>query len=162
MRSWRAIYTKPHKERQVEAWLREKGVETYLPTVRRRRRRRDRPERVVYFECYLFACIDFEEMALSTFQWMPGIRRVVCAGEQPVSVPSEAVDLIRNRLEQIDEIGYPDLRAGDRVRITSGPFRDLEAVFDRPLPSAERVRILLRVLGQLTSIEIDRSSIVQA
>jgi len=77
-------------------------------------------------------------------------------------VPGEVVELIRHRLERIDEIGYPDLRSGDRVRITTGPFRELEAVFDRPLPSADRVSILLRALGQLTSIEIDRSAIVQA
>ena len=162
MKSWRAIYTKPRKERQVDAWLREKGVDTYLPTIRRRRRRRDRPERVVYFDCYLFALIDFEEMPLSAIQWLPGIRRVVSAGERPVCVPGEVVELIRHRLERIDEIGYPDLRSGDRVRITTGPFRELEAVFDRPLPSADRVSILLRALGQLTSIEIDRSAIVQA
>lgn len=161
MKSWRAIYTKPRKERQVEAWLREKGVETYLPTVRRRRRRRDRPERVIYFDGYLFACIDFDEIPLSVVRWMPGIRRVVSAGEQPIVVPDDVVGLIRERLEQIDEVGYPGLRAGDRVRITTGPFRDLEAVFQRSLPSAERVSILLRVLGQLTSIEIDRSGIVQ-
>lgn len=162
MRSWLAIYTKPRKERQVEAWLRERGVDTYLPTIRRRRRRRDRPERVVYFDCYLFACIDLADVPLSTIQWMPGIRRVVSAGEQPVSVPVEVVDLIRRRLDQIDEIGYPNLHPGTRVRITTGPFRDLEAVFERPLPSADRVSILLRVLGQLTTIEIDRASIVQA
>lgn len=162
MKSWRAIYTKPRKERQVEAWLRDKGVETYLPTIRRRRRRRDRPESVVYFNCYLFACIDFEELPLSAVRWMPGIRRVVSADEQPVAVPSGVVTLIRERLEQIDEVGYPGLRAGDRVRITTGPFRDLEAVFERALPSAERVSILLRVLGQLTAIEIDRADIVQA
>ena len=160
MKTWRAIYTKPRKERQVEAWLQERGVETYLPTIRRRRRRRDRPEHVVYFNCYLFACIDFDQVPLSSIQWMPGICRVVSAGDQPIAVPAEVVDLIRLRLEQIDEIGFPGLRAGDRVRIATGPFRDLEAVFERALPSADRVSILLRVLGQLSAIEIDRSAIV--
>jgi transcriptional antiterminator RfaH len=160
VKSWRAIYTKPRKERQVTAWLQEKGIETYLPTVQRRRRRRDRPERVVYFPSYLFARLDFEVTPQSVIQWMPGIRRVVSAGEQPVVVPDEAVALIRCRLERIDEIGYADLHTGDRVRITSGPFRDLEAVFDRPLSAADRVSILLRVLGQLRSIEIDRGDVI--
>jgi len=162
MKNWHAVYTKPRKERQVDAWLQEKGIETYLPTVRRRRHRRDRPERVVYFNCYLFARLDFEVTPQSSILWMPGIRRIVSAGDQPIALPDDVVGFIRSRLEQIDEIGYGDLRHGDRVRITTGPFRDLEAVFDRPLSAADRVSILLRVLGRLTPIEIDRSAIVQA
>jgi transcriptional antiterminator RfaH len=161
MKNWHAIYTKPHKERQVDAWLQEKGIETYLPTVRRRRRRNDRPERVIYFNCYLFARLDLTAIPLSSVAWMPGIRCLVSAGERPIAVPDDVIVYIRNRLEQIDEIGYGDLRPGDRVRITTGPFRDLEAVFDRPLSAADRVSILLRVLGQLTPIEIDRSALVQ-
>ena len=161
MKNWHAVYTQPRKERQVDAWLQEKGIETYLPTVRRRRHRHDRPERVVYFNSYLFARLDFEVTPQSTIVWMPGIRRLVSAGDQPIVVPDDVVVYIRSRLEQIDEIGYGDLRSGDRVRIATGPFRDLEAVFDRPLSAADRVSILLRVLGRLTPIEIDRSAIVQ-
>jgi transcriptional antiterminator RfaH len=159
MEYWYALYTKPKKEHQVDSLLREQGIETYLPTVRRKVRRRDRPERVVYFPCYLFAHLDFEIVPRSSIMWMPGVRRIVSLGEQPAVVAEEIVELLRRRLEDVEQVGYGRFKEGDRVRITSGPLRDLEAVFERPLSSAERVRILLDVVGRMMPVEIDYSQI---
>ena len=159
--NWHALYTKPRQERQVDAILRGRGVETYLPTVRRKVRRRDRPERIVYFPCYLFARIDFDATPRSSIAWMPGVRRIVAAGDQPAIVADEIVELIRDRLESKVEIGHVDLRDGDRVRITSGPLRDLEAVFERTSSAADRVRVLLDVMGRMTPVDIDRSKVAR-
>ena len=161
MEHWYALYTKPHKERQVAGLLQSEGIEVYLPTVRRKVRRRDRPDRVIYFPSYLFARLDFEITPRSSVTWMPGIRRIISAGDTPVAVADEAVTLIRRRLEAIEDIGYGSLRQGDPVRITSGPLRDLEAVFDQPLKASDRVRILLEVLGHLTPVEIYYSQITR-
>lgn len=160
MEHWYALYTKPKKEHQVNTLLQGQGFETYLPTVRRKVRRRDRPDRVTYFPCYLFARIDFEITPRSAIDWMPGVRRIIRSGEQPTIVADELVELIRCRLEGAEEVGYGALKQGDRVRITSGPLRDLEAVFDQPLSPADRVRILLNVMGRMTPVEIDYSQIV--
>jgi transcriptional antiterminator RfaH len=157
MEHWYALYTKPKKEHQVAAHLRGQGIEIYLPSVERKVRRRDRPDRVVYFPCYLFARLDFEVVPRSSIAWMPGIRRIVGFGEQPAVVADEIIKLIRCRLESIEEVGYGRLKQGDQVRIRSGPLRDLEAIFDRPLSSADRVRILLNVVGRMTPVEIDYS-----
>lgn len=159
MEHWYALHTKPRKERQVDALLRGRGIETYLPTVRRKVQRRDRPARVIYFPCYLFASLDFDVIPLSSIAWMPGVRRIVGHGDRPVVVADEVVKLLRERLGGIEEVGYRRLRQGDRVRIRSGPLRDLEAVFDQPLSPKERVRILLNVLGRMTPVEIDYSQI---
>jgi transcriptional antiterminator RfaH len=156
---WYALYTKPRKERQVHALLQDRGIETYLPTVRRKVRRRDRPDRVVYFPCYVFARLDFKETPHSSIAWMPGVRRIVAFGDQPAVVADEIVDLIRGRLSDVEEVGYGKLRKGDRVRIRTGPLRDLEAIFDRPLSSRDRVRVLLNVMGRMTPTEIDYSDI---
>lgn len=159
MKHWYALYTKPKQERKVDALLQGQGIETYLPTVRRKVRRRDRPDRVVYFPCYLFAHLDFEVIPFSSIAWMPGVRRIVSFGEQPAIVADEMVQLIRRRLEGIEETGYRRLKQGDRVRIQVGPLRDLEAVFDQPLSPANRVRILLDVMGRMTAVDIDYSQI---
>ncbi len=162
MEHWYALYTKPRKEHQVNTFLLGQGIETYLPTVRRKVRRRDRPDRVVYFPCYLFARLDFDVTPRSSIAWMPGIRRIVSLGSQPAIVADEIVELIRHRLEGVEQVGYAGLKHGDRVRITSGPLRDLEAVFDQPLSAADRVRVLLDVMGRMTPVEIDYSQIARA
>jgi transcriptional antiterminator RfaH len=161
MMHWYAMYTKPHKERQVKGLLRQQGIETYLPTVRRKYRRRGRPDQVVFFPCYLFARVDFDATPRSDIAWMPGIRRIVGVGDQPAIVPDEIVEMVRRRLKGTDEVDPDGPRQGDRVRITSGPLKDLEAVFDQPLSAADRVRILLDVMGRMTPVDIDRSEIVR-
>jgi transcriptional antiterminator RfaH len=159
MMHWYALYTKPKKEHQVDATLRGQGIETYLPTVQRKVRRRDRHDRVVYFPCYLFARIDLSIVPRSTIDWMPGIRRIVGTGGQPAIVDDEIVEMVRQRLDALEEVGYGNLKHGDLVRIISGPLRDLEAVFDKPMSAANRVRILLDVVGRMTPVEIDYSEI---
>jgi transcription elongation factor/antiterminator RfaH len=159
MEHWYALYTKPRKEYQVRSLLQEQAIEAYLPTIQRKVRRRDRPETKVFFPCYLFARIDFDVIPRSSIAWMPGIRRIVGTGEQPAIVADEIVEYIRRRLQGKEEIGYGDLQKGDRVRIISGPLRDLDAVFDQPLSAAQRVRVLLHVMGRLTPVEIDPADI---
>jgi transcriptional antiterminator RfaH len=161
MEHWYALYTKPRKEHQVNAFLQGQGVMTYLPTVRRKVRRRDRPDRVVYFPCYLFARLDFDQMPHSSVAWMPGVRRIIGAGEQPLIVADEVVDLVQRRLVEKEDEGYSEYQAGDPVRIVSGPLRDLDAVFDRPASAAERVRVLLDVLGRMTIVEVGVSEIAK-
>ena len=156
---WYALYCKPNKELQVQESLHRQGIETYLPTVRRRIHRRDRPDRVVYFPCYLFARLNLNATPRSSVDWMPGVRRIVGSGSEPAIVSDEVITLIRERLEGIEQLGYGELRPGTPVRITAGPLQELEAVFDRPLPASNRVRILLKVLGQVAPVEIDISDI---
>jgi transcription antitermination factor NusG len=159
MKYWHAMYTKPNKEHQVVAFLEGLGLDVYLPTVRRKKRRRDRPDRVVYFPCYLFACVDFDVTPRSSVDWMPGIRRIVCAGDRPVVVADEIVQLIRQRLEGVEEMGYGNLKQGDRVRIVEGPLRELDAVFDQPMSATDRVRVLLHVMGRTTPVVLDASQV---
>ena len=161
MEHWYALYTKPKKEHQVNTYLQGQGVATYLPTMQRKVRRRDRPDRVVYFPNYLFARLDFDQMPHSSVAWMPGVRRIIGAGEQPLIVADEVVDLVRRRLADKEGVGYSEFQAGDTVRILAGPLRDLDAVFDRPASAAERVRILLDVMGRMTPVEVDVSEIVK-
>lgn len=161
MMHWCALYTKPHKERQVNGLLLQKGIETYLPTVRRKYRRRDRPDQMVFFPCYLFARVGFDATPRSTIAWIPGIRHIVSTGDQPAIVADEIVALVRGRLEGAEEVDPDGPQHGDRVRITSGPLRDLEAVFDQSLSSADKVRVLLDVMGRMTPVDIDRSEIVK-
>jgi len=159
MEHWHALYTKPRQEQQVNRLLRERGLETYLPTTRRKVQRRDRPDDVVFFPCYLFVRLDLDRVSQSSIAWMPGVRRIVSAGDRAVVVADEIIQLIRRRLESAEGIRASDLQHGNRVRITAGPLRDLEAIFDQPLSRADRVRVLLDVMGRMTSVELDYSQL---
>lgn len=49
---------------------------------------------------------------------------------------------------------------GQPVRITDGPFRDLEAVVTRAMPRQRRVAVLLDFLGRQTNVEIDDTQLI--
>jgi len=157
MERWYALYTKPHKEQQVCSLLESKGFETYLPTVKIRKNAKLKV--IPFFSCYLFARAD-PSNGLSSLRWTPGLRKVVCFGDQPAVVDDSVVFFLRQRLAAIEESGYETyrFRPGDRVVMTSGPLRDFEAVFERGLSSGQRATILVDFLGRWTrcEVEIDR------
>jgi len=144
MEHWYTLHTKPHREHQVAALLREKGLEAYLPLTG------DKP----FFPCYLFVRADFQRVGLSRVQWTPGLRRIVAFDGQPAAVPEEVIRLIREKLPTGDGEPFPRLQPGDPVRITEGPFRDMEAIFDGPASPARRVHVLLKVLGRVNRVQI--------
>lgn len=154
MESWYTLFTKPRREQQVSEILSEKDIETYVPIIRMRRRGRtvERP----FFPRYMFIRVDFNQVGLSEVQWTPGLTSIVSFGGGPVRVPAEIINHLKQRLHELNSSGtYSPFKKGDRVRIKSGPLRDLEAVFDTHLSSADRVRILINVLGNLTRAEIN-------
>jgi len=155
VKHWYALYTKPHKEDHVSSVLESRALETYLPTVRVRKNGRSQTEPL--FSCYLFVRMDPAD-GIPSVRWIAGLRRIVNFGHQPAVVPDGAISLVRRRLAEMAEAGYPRydrFEPGERVRIKAGPLRDLEGIFDRSLSTSDRVRVLVDILGRLTPCEIE-------
>jgi transcription antitermination factor NusG len=147
MKYWYTLYTKPHKEHQVEALLAARSVEAYFPTVPTPHRG-NKSAQSAFFPCYLFARADLDEIGLWPLHYLPGVRRVVMLGGIPVKVDVKTDIIYAN-----GDVCKP----GDRVIITSGPLADLEAVYDQRLSPAGRVRILIDVLNRVKPVELDAS-----
>ena len=156
MEHWHALYTKPHAEYQVATSLQRRGIQTFLPEI-------DSPqappgrEREPFFPCYLFIRLDFEVAGLSSVRWTPGLRRIVAFDDQPVPVPDEVIDLIVAELDEIEAGGgWPahTFQPGDTVRITDGPLQGMLAIFEGPTTPAERVRVLLTILGHASRVQV--------
>jgi len=153
MENWYALYTKPHKEHHVSSFLESRGLETYLPTVwvRKDGRRKTEP----FFSCYLFARFDPAD-CFPQIRWTPGLRRVLSFGSQLAPVADELISSIRKRLADMGELSHKVSRfkAGDRVAIKAGPFRDFSAIFDQSLSSQDRAWVLVEFLGRCTRFDL--------
>lgn len=159
MLSWYALHTKPNSERLVCGILLARGIEPYLPLWQPSlagRAKRPRP----FLPCYLFAQTDLEVTGLSTLQYLPGVRRLIFAGDQPARVDPGVIERIRVRLGELEkavtDVNGEPLMRGDRVAITAGPFQGFDAIFDKRLASGERVRLLIDFLQKRTPLEIPR------
>jgi transcriptional antiterminator RfaH len=153
------LHTKPHWEERV-VWhvTRRASLEgIFLPKIEAIRRRRHRRWTVLepLFPGYLFANLLLEPKTWNAVRWSPGIRSILGCGDVPVPVPQELVAAIQAR---VAEHGFArpgiTLKPGDRVRFRDGPFAGLDAVFEKQLSRAGRVRVLLNLLSRLTPIDV--------
>ena len=149
---WFALWTNSHCEQLVYENLTARGFRAFLPLMRdwsRRagvRRLIQRP----MFPGYLFVRCDLAALGFSALAWLPYSRGPVCCDGQPSPVPAPLVEAIRRRLEQVNREGGESaegLKPGDPLVVQGGPFAGCEAIFDAKASGAERVRVLLRLLG---------------
>jgi transcriptional antiterminator RfaH len=149
MTYWYAVNTKPHKERQAEMNLTRIGVESFCPLLKESRviRRVRRTVISPLFPGYLFAKSDLAAQ-YRTVIYAKGVRTIVAFGSTPAKVEEELIQAIKNRLHN----GYVTLesnlpKAGQVVRIQSGPLSGLEAIFEREMSGSHRAVLLLKMLS---------------
>lgn len=155
-RQWYALRSKPRQEALAASLLAQAGVEVYLP--RERARDDDRAKASVlvpFFPGYLFGRLASQLAEIRLAAYTPGVLYVVGYGDEPWPVPDELIAFIRQRLARGHRRAGPvDFRPGDRLLITDGPLRGIEAVFDRHASATGRVRVLIQVLQRLCPAEL--------
>jgi transcriptional antiterminator RfaH len=149
---WIALFAKPRHEWVVARALEARGAEVFVPSLEVHGKRGTLLHKP-FFPRYLFA--SFRDGGAGTFpnvQWTPGLSRVVTFDGRPAWLDGKQVDYLRERLGAIDGDAFLSIKVGDVVRVTEGPFRDMEAIFDGHLNGAARVAILLGILGRQTRV----------
>ncbi len=163
---WYALWVKPHKESTVFQQLQARNVDGYLPMVRVNQKNPRAAKLKPYFPGYMFVYADLDSLGQNFFSWLPGTRGLVGFDGEPSIVPPEMVSWLERRMSDIDKAGglvFDELEHGDTIRIKSGPFEGLEAIFDRKLSGDERVQVLLEFLNkgvhklQLDAADIEKS-----
>ncbi len=159
MEAWYAVHTKPRVERQVATRLREwAGLQAFLPrlAVPRRRRQKLVTALEVLFPSYVFVRMALEPASWYAVKWTPGVKGIIGAGDLPVPVPDEAIQVLMERCVAPEVISWrPVWPAGVQVRFIHGPLAGLMGILERPATRQERVRVLLNLLGGVTPVEAD-------
>jgi transcriptional antiterminator RfaH len=143
MAYWCCARTELRGENKARHFLELNGYGSYIPLVRSQRIRRGRRSEKIepLFPSYIFVAI--QDGRWWSARWCVGILSVIMSGDQPAHVADSIVDEIRRR-EVRGAVELPrsrGLRAGDRVRILSGPFRDRFAIY-ADMSGLERVCVL--------------------
>ena len=163
MKAWYVLYTKPHAEHQVFTALTRKDVKVYLPEITVVTSRQVK-KKVPFFPNYLFAQMDLDVFPVSALQWIPGLRYTVTFDGRPATVPPKMISLIRYKLDEMNRHGgLPPVpfNPGDTVRVTEGPFEGMVGIFEEVMP-ANRVRILLTILGNINRAQVDATTLEKA
>jgi transcription antitermination factor NusG len=127
---WYAITTRSRHEKQVDSFLSERGIETFLPLVHTLSRRRDRKKYVdlPLFPGYMFVCTDKER--LFDIKFTRGVTRIIGTDiDAPTPIPEKQILDLKSIAEsevQLDQYAY--LKKGRAVRVKAGPLKGLEGI----------------------------------
>ncbi|MHB8654732.1 MAG: transcription termination/antitermination protein NusG [Terriglobia bacterium] len=152
---WYAIYTRHQHEKVIASLLSEKGFEVFLPvqTVARRWKDRTKQLSLPLFPCYVFIRGGLERRF--DIVTTPGFHSFVGFGDQPVTIPQEEIEAIRQAFASGSRIEpYPFLRFGDKVRIRSGPLEGIEGILVR-IKRSVRLVLSVDLLEKSVAVEVD-------
>jgi len=115
------------------------------------------------FPGYFLARFDVTEH-LREILHLNGVSGAVQFGSVLPEVPASFVDELRKEFPGEDEQNIlpieRKLGIGDEIEMVDGAFRGVEGVILEVIPSAERVKVLLDLMGELRPVEIDIYSLL--
>ena len=130
MNHWYALYVKSRYEFVTRGELLKKGIETFLPVVRKLSQWKDRKKWVEFplFPGYLFIHIPpYPDAFLAILKTRGAVHILSLEPGYPTPVPPEEINSLRLLLESGKAFDvYPHLKEGDRVRVKRGPLTGAE------------------------------------
>jgi transcription antitermination factor NusG len=153
-RDWYVLYSKPHKEEQVQFYLGLKGVESFFPRLHLPGAGKSTKRIVPLFPNYLFA-----RMHLPTeYQyviWSPGVKRIVSFSDTPIPLEESVINFLQRQADGQGVIpARSQLKRGQEVEISGGPFDGLLGIIQDPPDTKGRVKILLKLLSRQVSVKL--------
>jgi transcription antitermination factor NusG len=136
---WYAVQTRGRHEKKVASKLLEKGIETFLPSLREVHRWSDRNKvvEVPLFPGYTFVrCAANSSERLKILQ-TDGVVRVVGSGTELAAIDPKQIEDIRTLLDAgVAMMMYPALKVGQRIRVRGGCLDGIEGILvSRPRES---------------------------
>jgi transcription antitermination factor NusG len=161
-RKWLAVYTRPRWEKKVNRLLTEKGLESYCPLNKVRRKWSDRVKIVEepLFKSYVFVKVSDDDR--TAVRMTNGAINFVYWDGKPAVIKEKEIIAIKRFLNEYENVeAVPaDLKINQRVRITNGTLMDQEGkVLDIRHKTA---RIAIDSLGYILVAYIDRSKLTSA
>jgi transcriptional antiterminator RfaH len=160
--AWYVIQTKPKKEEDAKSYLSTKGLEIFNPLMENFviRNGKINKEYKSLFPGYMFGKFDLEQ-DYPLVRWGRGVKKVLSlGGGYPTPVSEEVITIIKRRTDSYGIVRKSyHFETNDRIRIKSGPLKDLLGIFERWVSDNDRVRILLNLIGYQPAVETHYSMI---
>jgi transcription antitermination factor NusG len=156
---WFAIYTRPRWEKKVNALLNQKGIESYCPLNKVKRRWSDRIKTVEepLFKSYVF--VKISEEGRTDVRMTNGVVNFVYWNGKPAVIREKEIQVIKRFLDEYEnvEVQQVEIRTDQRVKILAGPMMDQEG---KVLEVKNKtVKVCIDSLGYMLIAHIDKQKI---
>lgn len=158
---WYLVHTQPRREFIAQEHLARQGYEVFLPAAWKtvRHARKLSTVKAAYFPGYLFVRFDTGAVRWRPIDGTRGVLRLVKAGNEPLAAPEGLVEGLIRAADGDGVLRFQaQLKAGDGVRITSGPFADHFAHVEQ-MKGEERVQVLLALMHGAVRLDVPASSL---
>ena len=162
---WYAIYVRSRHEAVAYGQLQQRGVESYLPVIKKSRQWKDRKKVVEFplFPGYLFVRINPRPSEFVNVLKARGVVSLV-SGEQgaPLPVPDPEIESLRIMMESGGGIDvYPALQEGRRVQVARGPMSGAVGVIVRKQDGYSLV-VNIEILGRSIGVKLQADDVEAA
>lgn len=155
--NWYAVYVKSRHEFVAVDELTRKGIESYLPTIKKVSQWKDRRKLIEFplFPGYIFVRVPvYPGMFLEVLKTRGTVAVVSLEPGLPTPVSTDEINALKVLIGSRRDIDvYPGLKDGMRVRIKYGPLTSVEGVLSRK----ENKYIFLvnvELLGRSVAVEV--------
>jgi transcription antitermination factor NusG len=157
---WFAIYTRPRWEKKVNGLLLQKGIESYCPLNKVRRKWSDRIKTIEepLFKSYVFVKINEEDR--TKVRMTNGVVNFVYWDGKPAIIKEKEIQTIKRFLDEYEnvEVMKMDFEPEERVRIIAGPMMDQEGkILELKNKTA---KVCIDSLGYMLIAYIDKSKLI--
>ncbi|MEQ1675581.1 MAG: UpxY family transcription antiterminator [Chitinophagaceae bacterium] len=161
-RKWLAVYTRPRWEKKVNQLLIEKGLESYCPLNKVRRKWSDRVKVVEepLFKSYVFVKVNDEDR--TAVRMTSGAINFVYWNGKPAVIKEKEITAIKRFLNEYENVEARPMqvKVNQRVRITNGSLMDKEGkVLDIRHKMA---KVAIESMGYILIAHIERSKLTSA
>ena len=160
MNKWLAIYTKPRWEKKVHQLLCAKGVESYCPLNKVKRKWSDRVKTIEepLFKSYVFVKVTDEDR--TKVRLTNGVVNFVYWNGKPAIIREKEIQTIKRFLDEHENVIVRPMEfaKNQQVVITSGTFMDRQAkVLD---VRKKEVKVAIESMGQELVAYIDKNKLI--
>lgn len=153
-KAWYVVYTKPHKEDSAQSHLWSKGVEVFFPRLLLPAPLHSHNQIIPLFPNYLFVRIRLPD-EYECVTWSPGVKRLISFNNAPAAVDEAIIVYLMRQANPAGVItARSNLKVGQEVRISGGPFDGLAGIIQRPPDARGRVKILMELLRRPIQVQV--------
>ncbi len=161
---WYVVRTRVGCERQAARQLTNQDFAVFVPRCWKNRRHARRIETVSrpLFPRYIFTIVDRTRDRWRSINGTIGVDRLVMCGREPQPVPPGLVETLIFAADAEGNVNFNfDLREGQSVKVTAGPFANLIGSLEK-LDERGRVRVLLELMGATVSVALPANLVAPA
>jgi transcription antitermination factor NusG len=159
-KQWYAVYTKPRWEKKVHGLLLEKGLVSYCPLNKVRKKWSDRVKLIEepLFKSYVFVQVREEDQV--QVRMVHGVLNFVYWNGKPAVVKEKEIETIRKFLNEYEDIEVKpmNLRTNQEVMVQRGLLMNRTGLIRRL--KNNKVEVLIESLGYTLVASLEKNNII--